>query len=152
MPLHGPVPIVVLPRSRTAITHHPRSTPYPCASIQPFRSPHKVRLSSNLSTDRLRLPMRHLFPSSPSLHLLTTSIASKLDQVGTVPPQHTHAHPSSAGQPWNVPEPRETLFSNPSFHSPLLILLLRRRLLLALGRRHLLGSHEQLLHLRHVYT
>ena len=160
MPLHGPVPIVVLPRSRTAITLHPRSTPYPCASIQPFRSPHKVRLNSNLSTDRLRLPMRHLFPSylslphpvhrlrssplnsipSPSLHLLTTSIDSKLDQVGTMPPQHTHAHPSSAGQPWNVPEPRETLFSNPSFHSPVLLLLLRRRLLLALGRRHLLGS------------
>ena len=68
-----------------------------------------------------------------------------------MPPQHAHAHPSSAGQPCNVPEPRETLFSSPSFHSPLLLLLLRRRLLLALGRRHLLGSHEQLLHLRHVY-
>ena len=76
MPLHGPVPIVVLPRSRTAITLHPRSTPYPCASIQPFRSPHKVRLNSNLSTDRLRLPMRHLslFPSrTPPAHISTQS-------------------------------------------------------------------------------
>ena len=75
MPLHGPVPIVVLPRSRTAITLHPRSTPYSCASIQPFRSPHKVRLNSNLSTDRLRLPMRHLFPSSLSLPIPYTACA-----------------------------------------------------------------------------
>ena len=75
MPLHGPVPIVVLPRSRTAITHHPRSTPYPCASIQQFRSPHKVRLNSNLSTDRLRLPLRHLFPSSLSLPIPYTACA-----------------------------------------------------------------------------
>ena len=66
---------------------------------------------------RLRTSPLNPIPS-PSLHLLITSIVSKLDQVGTVPPQHTHAHPSSAGQPWNVPEPRETLFSNPSFHSP----------------------------------
>ena len=74
---------------------------------------------------RLRTSPLNPIPS-PSLHLLTTSIASKLDQMGTVPPQHTHAHPSSAGQPWNVPEPRETLFSNPSFHSPLLLLLLKK--------------------------
>ena len=85
MPIHGPVPIVVLPRSRTAITLHPRSTPYSCASIQPFRSPHKVRLNSNLSTDRLRLPMRHLFPSSLSLFPSRT------------PPAHisTQSHPFS---------------------------------------------------------
>ena len=75
MPFHGPVPIVVLPRSRTAITLHPRSTLYSCASIQPFRSPHKVRLNSNLSTDRLRLPMRHLFPSSLSLPIPHTACA-----------------------------------------------------------------------------
>ena len=57
---------------------------------------------------RLRTSPLNPIPS-PSLHLLTTSIDSKLYQVGTMPPQHTHAHPSSAGQPWNVPEPRETL-------------------------------------------
>ena len=86
MPLHGPVPIVVLPRSRTAITLHPRSTPYSCASIQPFRSPHKVRLNSNLSTDRLRLPMRHLFPSSLSLPIPYTASPAHIS---------TQSHPFS---------------------------------------------------------
>ena len=157
MPIHGPVPIVVLPRSRTAITLHPRSTPYSCALFS--HSDHLTRCASTQTTPltasaylcdtylsshpvhRLRTSPLNPIPS-PSLHLLTTSIDSKLDQVGTMPPQHTHAHPSSAGQPWNVPEPRETLFSNPSFHSPLLLLLLRRRLLLALGRRHLLRFRD----------
>ena len=86
MPLHGPVPIVVLPRSRTAITLHPRPTPYSCASIQPFRSPHKVRLNSNLSTDRLRLPMRHLFPSSLSLPIPYTASPAHIS---------TQSHPFS---------------------------------------------------------